>query len=144
MSDNKTPFERIGGRAMLQKVTKIFYDKVDKHPWIGQYFAEIPQEYIENQQVDFMQGALRGGRTFSGRMPADAHMHMVISDELFDLRNQLLSEALQEAGVPEDLQIIWLGVDEAFRSVIVKGEDRAEKRFKMDEILNFPKKGRVA
>ena len=58
--ERKTPFERIGGRPIISRVTKIFYDKVYADPWIGKYFAEIPQEHIENQQTDFMQGAFRG------------------------------------------------------------------------------------
>lgn len=136
----QTPFEMIGGREVIQKVTKIFYDKVYCHPWIGQYFKNIPQQHIENQQTDFMQGAFRGGKIYSGRMPADAHMHMVIDDELFNLRNQLLMEAMIEVGVSDEMQKLWLRIDEAFRKVLVKGADQAKPRYKTDTILNFPKR----
>lgn len=137
--DKQVPFERIGGREVIAKVTKVFYDKVYQHPWIGQYFANIPQEHIENQQTDFMQGAFRGQKVYSGRFPADAHIHMVINDELFDLRNTLLKEAMTEVGVSEEMQDLWLKIDEAFRKVIVKDEREAKGRYKTDPILNFPK-----
>lgn len=137
--ERKTPFEEIGGRATIAKVTKVFYDKVYKHPWIGRYFEKIPQEHIENQQTDFMSGSLRGPKVYLGRMPADAHIHMVISDELFDLRNQLLKEAMIEVGVPQHIQEIWLRIDEAFRQVIVKDQSKAKKRYFTDEIIDFSK-----
>ena len=140
MANSKTPFERIGGREVILRVSKVFYDKVYQHPWIGQYFASIPQEHIEEQQTDFMQGALNGPREFRGRLPADAHQHMVIDDELFELRNQLLKEAMQEVGIEPELQEIWLRIDEAFRKVIVKSSSEAKKRFFTDEILDFTKK----
>lgn len=142
--ERKTPFERIGGRPIISRVTKIFYDKVYADPWIGKYFAEIPQEHIENQQTDFMQGAFRGPKIYSGRMPADAHMHMVIDHELFDLRNQYLIEAMKEVGLSIEMQELWLKIDEAFRNVLVKGLNEAKGRYKTDPILNFKKKGYVA
>ena len=65
---------------------------------------------------------------------------MVIDDELFELRNQLLKEAMQEVGIEPELQEIWLRIDEAFRKVIVKSSSEAKKRFFTDEILDFTKK----
>lgn len=53
-------FERIGGRASLIAINKVFYDKIYKHSWLRQYFEKISQEHIENQQVDFMQKVLGG------------------------------------------------------------------------------------
>lgn len=133
-----TPYERIGGRDVILKVSKIFYDKVYAHPWIGLYFKEIPQEHIENQQADFVSGSLKGPKIYSGRMPNDAHPHMVITDELFDLRSKLLKESLEEAGVEEELQEIWLSIDESFRKTIVNHKrENTKKRYGNDVILEF-------
>ena len=136
---NLTPFQRIGGRDMLEKIAKSFYDKIYKHPWIGKYFENIPQDHIERQQVDFAQGLLKGPVAFSGRMPKDAHMHMVINDELFDLRNQILRETLEEYSVSKDLIELWINIDASFRKVIVKNHDQAQKRYFSDEILDYKK-----
>ena len=134
----QTPYERVGGREGILKVAKIFYDKVYAHPWIGKYFEKIPQGHIENQQTDFMSGALNGPKVFCGRLPNDAHPHMIISDELFDLRNQLLLESLDEAGIDEDMKKFWLAIDESFRSRIVNPDRaKAKKRYFTDEILDF-------
>lgn len=134
-----TLYERLGGAPTFQKVHKIFYDKVYKHPWIGLYFKEIKQELIENQQTDFMADAMGGPQNYSGKFPIPAHRHMYITEELFTLRTQLLTESLAEAGVPKDLAEQWLLIDGAFKRRLVKNSPaECEKRYATDEILNFP------
>ncbi|EQC44713.1 group 1 truncated hemoglobin [Bacteriovorax sp. Seq25_V] len=135
-------FEKLGGRGMLIKISKIFYDKIYEHPWIGLYFKDISQDVIESQQVDFMTGALGGDQIYLGKLPIPAHKHMFITNELFDLRQSLLSEALSEAGASEELKTKWLKIDEAFKSRLVKKDiSECEKRFNTDEILAFDKVG---
>lgn len=135
----------IGQREGIMKVVKIFYDKVYKHPWISQYFKNIPQEHIENQQADFMTGALGGPKKYAGRLPIPAHEHMYIDEELFELRNQLLREAIQEVGVSQELQDAWLKIDNAFKAGIVKNSrSECKKRYFTDEILDFPNPNKKA
>ena len=54
MAIDKTLYDRLGGKQTYIKVHKIFYDKAYAHPWLSQYFADKPQEILENQQTDFM------------------------------------------------------------------------------------------
>jgi len=134
----KEEFEAMGGRGMLIKVSKIFYDKVYADPWIGQYFQEVPQDRIEAQQVDFMTSSLGGGSVYLGRLPVPAHKHMFISEELFDLRQKYLEEAFVEAKASKELVEKWNKIDEAFRRRLVKKNlGDCEKRFFTDEILYF-------
>jgi len=135
----KLSFEQLGGRDILEKVSKIFYDKIYEHPWIGLYFQDVPQDVIESQQVDFMTSALGGPKVYLGKLPVAAHKHMLLDNDIFDLREQLLNEALKEANACEELILRWNKIDEAFRAKIVKSSfSECEKRFKSDEILNFP------
>jgi truncated hemoglobin YjbI len=132
-------FEEIGGFDTLRKVNKIFYDKIYKHPWIGLYFKHVPQQHIENKQTDFMAGVLGGPQVYSGRFIADAHPHMMITDELFDLRHQLLQEAFKEANAPAALIEKWNAVDNAFRKKLVKKSvSDLKPRYNTDQFLNFP------
>lgn len=144
--DNKyLEFEKLGGREMLKKISKIFYDKVYSHPWISQYFYEVDQSMIENQQVDFMTEVLGGPLCYSGKFPIKAHKHMFINQELFALRESLLQEAFYEAHACEELQSKWLKIDNSFKSRIVKQSlEQCEKRFKTDEIFNFPNPAKKA
>ena len=127
-------------RSRLKKFAKCFYDKIYADPWIGKFFQDIDQEIIESQQVDFLQGAVGGRKVYSGKLPIPAHMHMYITDELFELRNQFVLEAIKEVGVPEELAEKILRVDEAFKKGLVKASvGQCEKRFFTDELLIIPK-----
>lgn len=132
-------FDRLGGRATLEHVHKLFYDRIYAHPWIGQFFHGINQNQIESQQTDFMTTLFGGPKNYGGRMPIDAHEHIRITNDLFDLRQRLLKEALDSANIPESLQIDWLRIDGAFRRVLIKPlVSDCKKRYATDRILDFP------
>mgnify|MGYP001607397776 CR=1 FL=1 len=120
MAEEKTLFELLGGRPTLERVHKIFYDKLFAHPWLGQFFIGKDQLRQENQQTDFMTQPMGGKAIYSGKFPVHAHANMYITDEMFTLRSQILGESLREAGVPEELAKRWLETDNAFRGGIVK------------------------
>lgn len=105
----------------MQKVHKIFYDKIYAHPWIGQFFIGHSQVAIENRQTSFMAGKMGGQVEYTGKDIRMVHEAMYISAELFALRKKLLDESLREAGLEEELRERWLKIDSAFMKQIVKG-----------------------
>ena len=132
-------FEKMGGRSSLIHINKIFYDKVYKHPWLKLYFDHIPQQLIENQQVDFMQKVLGGENLYVGKAPPAAHMHVLINEEIFKVRKQLLEEAFVEAFAKQELIDKWLALDNSFKRVLFKDSSaQCRRRFKSDSILDFP------
>jgi hemoglobin len=126
-------FERYGGRPTLEKVHRIFYEKLFQHQWLGPFFKDVNQQHIENQQTDFMSQLTGGPKVYSGRMPQHAHMHIFISEELFLTRASLLEESLIEAGVAEQERREWLRVDAAFKKVMVKQSPAECKQRYSDE-----------
>ena len=142
--EDKTLFETLGGRPVLERVHKVFYDKLYEHPWLKQFFSEIAQKTIEDQQTDFMVSNMGGGKIYSGALPKNAHKHLFVTDEMFDLRNKILKASLDECGVAQDLAERWLRIDDAFRKSIVKEDPgQCEKRFFTDEIVILPKPSNV-
>ncbi len=141
MDDPKVSlYEQLGGRATLERVHKIFYDKLYAHPWIGQFFVDVPRNVIEPQQTDFMAQTFGGPAMYCGKFPIPAHKHMFITEELFDLRHTMLGESLQAAGVAPPLAASWLDVDAAFKARLVKrSPSECEGRFKMEPIMVVPK-----
>jgi len=132
-------FEMMGGRKSLILINKIFYDKVYKHPWLKLYFQEIPQQHIEDQQVDFMQKVLGGENLYVGKAPPAAHMHIYINEEIFQVRKQLLVEAFHEAQAKQEMIDKWLTLDDSFKRVIFKDSAaQCKRRFTTDPILDFP------
>ena len=128
--------DEVGGKAVLKKVHKIFYDKVYAHPWMRNFFIGIDQKVIENQQTDFMGQNFGGPANYVGKLAVPAHKHMYITEELFNLRQRILEESLIEAGISELHRTTWLKIDGAFRAGIVKKNiTDCQKRFFTDEIL---------
>lgn len=113
-------FDAIGGLPTLEKVHKIFYDKIYAHDWLKQFFVGHNQKAIENRQSAFMAIKMGGDVTYMGKEPKMSHRHMYLTQELIDLRTTLLRESLEEAEVPEPLIQRWLKIDNAFGRQIVK------------------------
>ena len=113
-------FDEVGGLATLQKVHKVFYDKIYTHPWLKHFFVGHNQQAIEDRQTQFMAEKMGGNIQYWGKDPKMAHRQMYITRELFDIRHQLLKESLTEVDVPELLAQRWLKIDYAFRRKVVK------------------------
>jgi len=113
-------FEEVGGLATLQKVHKVFYDKVYAHSWLKHFFTGHDQQAIENRQTSFMAEKMGSNVQYLGKDPKMAHRQMYITEELFDIRHQLLKESLAEAGVSDALARRWLKIDYAFKRKVVK------------------------
>jgi hemoglobin len=138
MAIDKTLYKRLGGKTTFIKVHKIFYDKAYDDPWLSKYFTDKPQELLENQQTDFMIQLMGGPKAYGGKTPKSAHQHMVISEELFELRAKILSESITEAGINDDLRQEWLEADATFKKALLKtSETQCIKSYPTQEILNF-------
>ena len=137
----QTLFDEVGGLPTLQKVHKIFYDKVYAHYWLKHFFIGHNQEAIENRQTSFIGKKMGGPVEYWGKDLKMAHRQMYITQELFDVRHELLKESLQEAGIPEELAERWLKIDSAFRRMIVKDsiEDFYHYTWKYEKRVIVPK-----
>lgn len=117
---NQTLYETVGGLPTLQRVHKIFYDKVYAHPWLGKFFEGFDQKVIEDKQTSFMAEKMGGPAEYMGKEIRLVHEAMYIDRELFDLRHALLDESIREAGVDDASRERWLKIDSAFMQLIVK------------------------
>ncbi len=125
---------------MLQRVHKVFYDKLYEHPWLKHFFDGVPRSHIEDQQTDFIAQCMGGPEEYQGRMPVHAHSHLFITDELFELRHSMLDASIRECGVPDDLRARWLKIDHAFKRRLVKASpDECVGRYRTEAIRVVPK-----
>ncbi len=123
----------------MEKVHKIFYDKVFEHPSLSPFFEGKNRELIESQQTEFTISQMGGGDVFSGKTPRSCHQHMFITKEQFNLRTRLLRESLSEFGVSDELAGRWIKMNEALEREVVKANmDECVKRFASDTILTAP------
>jgi len=112
-------YDAVGGLPTLQKVHRIFYDKIYAHPWLKQFFASHSQQAIEDRQTSFM-GEKMGGPKYLGKPIKQVHENMYITRELYALRHDILKDSLKEAGVADELAARWLKIDNAFMQQIIK------------------------
>lgn len=137
----KKLFEELGGYETLERAHKIFYDKIYAHPWLKHFFVKHDQQFIERQQTNFMAEKMGGPDKFCGQPPKYAHEHMYITQELFDLRHELLRQSLIEANIERDLMERWLKIDAAFHRQVVKPSMeafQAEHTFKKRIVVPKP------
>ena len=140
MAIDKTLYERLGGKPTYLKVHRIFYDKAYADPWLREYFTDKPQETLESQQTDFMIQLMGGPKAYGGKTPLFAHQHMVISEELFEHRTQLLSDSIKEAGINDELRAAWLAADASLkRALVKKSKAECKTAYPTQPILDFAK-----
>lgn len=133
-------FEEMGGRAAIEKVTDAFYDRVYADPWLSQFFDGIPRTHIQSQQNDFMQAALGGPSSYSGKTPPSAHQHIYITEEMFEARQAHLKSAFSKCHTSERMVEMWLTIEDAFRGRLIKDSiSDCVERYSTEGIRSFPK-----
>ena len=81
-----------------------------------------------------------GPNHYAGQNPKTVHSYMNITEELYELRNRLLSDSIKEAGISDDLREEWIEVNDMLKLAIVKSSiDECTKQYDGQTILDFPK-----
>lgn len=110
------------------------------HPWLSKFFTDKPQTLLENQQTDFMAFLIGGPNRYVGKTPKIAHQHMFITEELFELRRQMLSDAIKQNGINDELREEWLDADSALKKSLIKESvSECQRSYPSQEILDFKK-----
>ncbi|MFZ5438365.1 MAG: group I truncated hemoglobin [Myxococcota bacterium] len=104
----------------LRAILEDFYAVALVDPRLAPFFHGVTRERIVDKQYSFLAQIFSGTRLYFGDRPRNAHHWMVISDELFDYREQLFADALDRAQAPAALREHWLEVHQVFRKQIVK------------------------
>lgn len=126
---------------LVFKTNEAFYELVYKDDWLKNIFKIVDQKIITTQQTDFIVGALGGPKRYCGRSPKDAHPHIFVNEDIWDLREKYLKMAFEEVNVPADIREKWLAIDQAFKSIILKSDvSECSKRYMTDTIIYYPKK----
>lgn len=95
-------FHKYGGFGTVSKLVHNFYDKVMDTPSLQPYFVGVNMNRLVQHQTDFLAQVLGGPANYSGAQLAEAHKHLKITSEDFDMVAELLEETCEEAGVEDD------------------------------------------
>ncbi len=133
-------YQQLGGWAGIEKVHIVFYDMLFAHPWLKGFFEGKDKALLVSQQTDFMASILGGPKRYYGREPGPAHCHMFITEEVFDVRHQMLGDAMERVRLAPELRAPWLKRDWAMKRALVKTSvDQCVGRYKMEPIIAPPK-----
>ncbi len=120
--------------AMLTRILTDFYDRVFEDPRLAPFFYKVTKQRLIEKQFAFTRDLLLGQSDYFGERPFNSHHWMIISDALFDYREQVFFEVVRAHGLPERFVRIWAGLNERFRREIVKSTERGQI---MDGVEHF-------
>ncbi|MCA9706632.1 MAG: hypothetical protein KDK70_12335 [Myxococcales bacterium] len=109
-------------QAQLEAVVTSFYDMVFAHPWIGQFFTHVDQRNQETKLVRFFQMSWddRAYPDMQAQYIRQEHAHMYITDELFELRSALFSDAVRKHGHGQDVVEAFEVFNDIWRASVIK------------------------
>ncbi|MPM89338.1 hypothetical protein SDC9_136447 [bioreactor metagenome] len=113
-------WQALGGDVRVRAVLEAFYTKVYDDALLAPFFVKVTKDRAISKQFSFMKQCVTGEKLYMGDRPRNAHHWMIITHELFDHRQRLMRETLQEHGIDGDLLQRWTALEEYFRPDIVK------------------------
>ncbi len=105
---------------LLTQILDLFYTQVYADPLLNPYFEDVSKDWVAQKQYSFLCQLFTGEKMYLGNNPRNAHHWMVISDELFDYRENIMIECLRAHGLEEHLVTRWRKMEDSFRKHIVK------------------------
>jgi len=127
LAPNSVMWEALDSGRLLNKILNEFYELVFNDPKLSHFFDDSTKQRAKEKQYLFMKAIFTGEKCYFGERPRNAHNWMVISDELFDYREELMESVLVSNGLESKLVKQWRAVDEVYRKQIVKTEPIAKK-----------------
>ncbi len=106
--------------ALLLEILTEFYFEVYRDIRLSPFFAHTTIDRAIGKQYNFLEEIITGKMVYFGAYPRNAHHWMVISNELFDYRENLLEKVMLKFGLPEVYRKRWRNIHEHYRSRMVK------------------------
>lgn len=109
---------------LLRQILEEFYTEIYEDPRLSPFFHNSTKERAISKQYEFLASIFCQGHTYFGLNPFNAHHWMIISDELFDYREELFETFLHRYNLDKKYIRRWMGIQELFRREIVKSKER--------------------
>ncbi|MFC6724569.1 group 1 truncated hemoglobin [Halobium palmae] len=99
---SQTVYSQIGGRTAVESVVDDFYERVLADDRLAGFFEGMDMAELRSHQVQFISAVAGGPVEYTGDDMREAHDHLDIAEEEFDLVARYLERALRENGVGDD------------------------------------------
>ncbi|EJN61187.1 group I truncated hemoglobin [Halogranum rubrum] len=95
-------YHEIGGQEAVEAVVDDFYDRVLSDDQLVGFFEDYDMAQLRAHQVQFISAVAGGPVDYSGRDMREAHDHLDIGEDDFDLVATYLEQALRTNGVADE------------------------------------------
>lgn len=112
----------LGQGRVVRQVLENFYAQVYVDEQLAHFFEGVTMDRSIDKQYSFLKQCMTGEKVYMGDRPRNAHHWMIISNELFDYRQQLMVQTLQDHGLTPEQIGRWTRFEEVFRPDMVKSE----------------------
>lgn len=96
-------YERVGGGPAIKAVVDRFYELILADDRLVGYFRDTDLTQLKRHQVLLVSQVMGGPAQYDGRDLQQAHKGLEISGDAFSLVVSYLAQALEEAGVPDEI-----------------------------------------
>ena len=100
--DERTLYERVGGKEAIAELVDDFYNRVLSDPGLAPFFDMARMDHLRAMQREFFSIALDGPVTYTGGPLRHVHQGRGIRREHFGLFAQHMLDTLVAYGVPDE------------------------------------------
>lgn len=118
-----TPFERLGGEAVVRGIVERFVARQFEDRIIGFLFVGKDAAAVARHEYEHAAASLGAHVAYTGRPIAPTHRALRINAGQFRRRLALLRQELERAGVSPELCEAWLEPQRRMERVITDGTD---------------------
>jgi NAD(P)H-flavin reductase/truncated hemoglobin YjbI len=105
---------------LLSSILDDFYTRVYADERLSPFFRGVTKRRLVEKQFSFLKQIMTGVKIYFGDRPRNAHHWMVISNELFAYRENLMVSVLRAHALTEPMIARFSAIEESFRPDIVK------------------------
>lgn len=121
---NPELWKALDNGRLMRTILEEFYTELYADDILNPFFQNVTKERAVSKQWSFLADAFSGSRDYFGLKPFNAHHWMIISDEVFDYREDMFERYLHKHNVAREHIRMWLAFQERFRREIVKHKAR--------------------
>lgn len=110
----------LGEGEVLHKVLADFYGKVYQDDRLASFFEGVTKQRLIEKQFLFMRQILTGEKIYFGDQPRNTHHWMVVPQDLFDYRAEMMKDSLRKFGLSEEMVERFHAIEDYYREDVVK------------------------
>jgi ferredoxin-NADP reductase/ferredoxin/truncated hemoglobin YjbI len=117
----------LGEGERLHEVLRDFYGRVYQDERLASFFEGVTKQRLIEKQFLFTRQILTGERIYFGDQPRNLHHWMVISEDLFDYRSNMMRDCLRKAGLANAMVERFMAIEDYYREDIIKDKPFPKK-----------------